>query len=60
VASPLATWVATRDPLDVIDMASDMFDVPLSRPYDLAVASQVFHHFEPGRCVELMRRISRA
>jgi C-methyltransferase len=108
VAAALAPWTATRDPLEVIDLAcgsgvfgatiasghdharvtfvdwptvlartrthaerygvadrasyieGDMFDVALAGPYDLAVASQLFHHFERGRCVELMRRIAAA
>lgn len=35
----------------------DMFAIPLGGPYDLAIASHVFHHFSQERCVRLMRRL---
>jgi C-methyltransferase len=37
-----------------------MFQVPLRGPYDLIIASHVFHHFSEARCVELMRRLAAA
>ena len=38
----------------------DVFEVPLGGPYDLVVASHIFHHFSEQRCVELMRRLASA
>jgi C-methyltransferase len=38
----------------------DVFDVPLGGPYDLIVASHIFHHFSKERCVALMRRLADA
>jgi ubiquinone/menaquinone biosynthesis C-methylase UbiE len=38
----------------------DMFQVPLDGPYDLIVASHVFHHFSEQRCLELLRRLAGA
>jgi ubiquinone/menaquinone biosynthesis C-methylase UbiE len=38
----------------------DMFQVPLGGPYDLIIASHVFHHFSEQRCLELMRRLAEA
>jgi 2-polyprenyl-3-methyl-5-hydroxy-6-metoxy-1,4-benzoquinol methylase len=38
-------------------LEGDMFSVPLGGPYDVALASHVFHHFGPQRCVELLRRL---
>jgi C-methyltransferase len=35
----------------------DVFEVPLGGPYDLIVASHIFHHFSEQRCLELMRRL---
>jgi len=36
----------------------DMFQIPLGGPYDVALASHVFHHFGPERCVSLLKRIA--
>jgi 2-polyprenyl-3-methyl-5-hydroxy-6-metoxy-1,4-benzoquinol methylase len=41
-------------------LEGDMFSVPLGGPYDVALASHVFHHFGPERCVELLRRLRQA
>jgi ubiquinone/menaquinone biosynthesis C-methylase UbiE len=38
----------------------DVFGVPLGGPYDLVVASHIFHHFSEERCLELLRRLSSA
>lgn len=38
-------------------LEGDMFSVPLGGPYDVALASHVFHHFSPARCVELLARV---
>jgi C-methyltransferase len=50
--------------LGVADRAAylegDMFKVPLAGPYDVALASHVFHHFGPEACVALLRRIAGA
>ncbi len=35
-----------------------MFQVPLDGPYDLIIASHVFHHFSEQRCLALMRRLA--
>lgn len=35
----------------------DVFEVDLGGPYDLILASQIFHHFSERRCIELMRRL---
>jgi C-methyltransferase len=35
----------------------DVFEVPLGGPYDLIVASHIFHHFSEERCLQLMRRL---
>lgn len=35
----------------------DLFDVPLKGPYDLILASHIFHHFSEERCVTLLRRL---
>jgi len=35
----------------------DMFEVPLHGPYDLIIASHVFHHFSGERCLTLLRRL---
>jgi 2-polyprenyl-3-methyl-5-hydroxy-6-metoxy-1,4-benzoquinol methylase len=54
---------ATRrmaDRLGVADRADyiegDMFEVDLGGPHDLVVMSHVLHHFDEGRCVDLLRR----
>jgi len=36
----------------------DVFTVPLGGPYDLVVASHIFHHFSEKRCLELLRRLA--
>jgi C-methyltransferase len=36
----------------------DAFTVPLGGPYDLIVASHIFHHFSEQRCLELLRRLA--
>lgn len=41
-------------------IAGDMFEVPLGGPYDLIVASHVFHHFTEQRCLQLLRRLAGA
>jgi C-methyltransferase len=38
----------------------DVFDVPLGGPYDLIVASHIFHHFNEQRCLELLLRLAGA
>ena len=38
----------------------DVFTVPLGGPYDLVVASHIFHHFSEDRCVELLERLAGA
>jgi ubiquinone/menaquinone biosynthesis C-methylase UbiE len=38
----------------------NMFEVPLDGPYDLVIASHVFHHFSEERCVELLERLAKA
>jgi len=38
----------------------DVFTVPLRGPYDVIIASHIFHHFSEQRCLELMRRLSEA
>jgi 2-polyprenyl-3-methyl-5-hydroxy-6-metoxy-1,4-benzoquinol methylase len=41
-------------------IAGDVFEVPLGGPYDLIVASHVFHHFTEQRCLDLLRRLAGA
>ena len=36
----------------------DVFTVPLRGPYDLIIASHIFHHFSEQRCLALMRRLA--
>ena len=36
----------------------DVFAVELGGPYDLVVASHIFHHFSEERCLELLRRLA--
>jgi len=36
----------------------DVFTVPLGGPYDLVIASHLFHHFSEQRCLALMRRLA--
>jgi ubiquinone/menaquinone biosynthesis C-methylase UbiE len=35
----------------------DVFTEPLRGPYDLIIASHIFHHFSEQRCLTLMRRL---
>jgi ubiquinone/menaquinone biosynthesis C-methylase UbiE len=35
----------------------DAFTVPLGGPYDVIIASNVFHHFSEERCLTLLRRL---
>lgn len=57
----LAVTRGTVERLGVGDRTSyiegDVFEVPLGGPYDLIVASHIFHHFSEPRCLELMRRL---
>ncbi|PZS19426.1 MAG: methyltransferase [Pseudonocardiales bacterium] len=36
------------------------FEVALGGPYDVIIASHIFHHFSERRCLELMRRLAAA
>lgn len=38
----------------------DVFEVALGGPYDVIIASHIFHHFSEQRCLELMRRLAKA
>jgi len=38
----------------------DVFEVELGGPYDVIIASHIFHHFSEQRCLELMRRLAAA
>jgi 2-polyprenyl-3-methyl-5-hydroxy-6-metoxy-1,4-benzoquinol methylase len=38
----------------------DVFEVALGGPYDVIIASHIFHHFSEQRCLELMRRLADA
>jgi C-methyltransferase len=38
----------------------DVFEVALGGPYDLILASHIFHHFSEQRCLELMGRLAGA
>jgi C-methyltransferase len=38
----------------------DVFEVPLGGPYDLIVASHIFHHFSEERCLTLLERLAAA
>jgi SAM-dependent methyltransferase len=39
------------------DRPGDIFEGPLGGPYDLVVASHIFHHFSEARCRQLLRRL---
>src|SRR5712691_23131 len=60
----LAITRATVEQKGLLDRTSfvegDVFSVPLGGPYDLVVASHIFHHFSEERCLELLRRLSSA
>ncbi len=49
-----------------VDMArahylpGSVFDADLGKPYDLVVASHIFHHFDPKTCQTLTRRLAGA
>ncbi|HEX4099315.1 MAG TPA: methyltransferase [Pseudonocardiaceae bacterium] len=38
----------------------DVFEVDLGEPYDVIIASHIFHHFSEQRCLELMCRLAEA
>lgn len=38
----------------------DVFEVALGGPYDVIIASHIFHHFSEQRCLELMHRLAEA
>ncbi|MBI2921871.1 MAG: class I SAM-dependent methyltransferase [Planctomycetes bacterium] len=40
-------------------LAADMFDADLGGPYDIVVASHVFHHFNARTCEQLLRRLGK-
>lgn len=40
--------------------AGDLFKTPFGGPYDVILASHVFHHFDPKACAGLARKIARA
>ncbi|PZS24753.1 MAG: methyltransferase [Pseudonocardiales bacterium] len=41
-------------------VAGDVFEVALGGPYDVIIASHIFHHFSERRCLELMCRLAEA
>ncbi len=45
-----------RERTNFID--GDVFTVALGGPYDVIIASHIFHHFSAQRCQELMRRLA--
>lgn len=47
-----------RESASFID--GDVFNVELGGPYDVIIASHIFHHFSEERCLELMRRLAEA
>ena len=55
----------TRDNVDRLGLhertsfiQGDVFTEPLRGPYDLILASHIFHHFSEERCLTLLRRLS--
>lgn len=57
----------TKDNVDLLGprertsfIEGDAFEVALGGPYDVIIASHIFHHFSEGRCLELMRRLAAA
>jgi ubiquinone/menaquinone biosynthesis C-methylase UbiE len=60
----LAITRGTVEQKGLVDRTSfvegDVFTVPLGGPYDLVLASHIFHHFSEERCLELLRRLSSA
>ena len=41
-------------------LEGDLFRTPFGGPYDLILASHVFHHFDPRECAVLARKLSAA
>ncbi|GGO95530.1 class I SAM-dependent methyltransferase [Wenjunlia tyrosinilytica] len=41
-------------------LPGDMFEVPLGGPYDLAMVTNVLHHFSEEKATELLRRTAKA
>ncbi len=41
-------------------LAGDLFATPFGGPYDVVVASHVFHHFDRGECLRLARKVAGA
>lgn len=60
----LEVTLRTAERLGLRDRTSSIegsvFDVPLGGPYDLVIASHIFHHFSEERCLTLMRRLADA
>jgi cyclopropane fatty-acyl-phospholipid synthase-like methyltransferase len=63
-ANVLEHTKANVDRLDLRERTSfiegDVFEVALDGPYDVIIASHIFHHFSEQRCLELMRRLAKA
>lgn len=55
VARENASKATVGDRLDCL--SGSAFDADLGGPYDLALLPNFLHHFEPARCIELLRRI---
>lgn len=58
IAKGTAAALGLADRVDAIE--GDLFTVPLGGPYDVIVASHIFHHFSEERCRELLRRLAGA
>jgi C-methyltransferase len=60
-ANVLELTRANVEKMSLVDRADyiegNVFEVPLGGPYDLIIASHIFHHFSEERCLELMRRL---
>jgi ubiquinone/menaquinone biosynthesis C-methylase UbiE len=41
-------------------LPGDLFRTPFGGPYDVVIASHVFHHFDPSECLALARKTARA
>jgi 2-polyprenyl-3-methyl-5-hydroxy-6-metoxy-1,4-benzoquinol methylase len=57
----------TRENVDRMGLAErasyrggDIFEAPLGGPYDLVIASHIFHHFSEARCRQLLARLFEA
>jgi C-methyltransferase len=48
------------DPGRVTYLPGDLFDVDFGGPYDLILASQIFHHFDSATCAGLTKKIANA